>query len=125
MIPNVSHGVRLLGRRCAGASGVVAEVGPAAPDPRCDRHFRASPQIRLPILSAMRAFPHDGPGPGQRAGSDLAFVAVACVVVGVAALLGATWLKATLLGLPVGMWLVGAAWGVRWWLRERWGGGAR
>jgi hypothetical protein len=69
----------------------------------------------------MRAFTHDVPAPGQRAGSDLAFVAVACVVVAVAALLGATWLKTTLLGLPVGMWIVGAAWGVRWWLRERGG----
>lgn len=77
----------------------------------------------------MRAFTHVGPGapgaPGHKAGSDLAFVAVSCVVVGVAALLGATWLKTALLGLPVGMWLVGAAWGVRWWLRERWGNEAR
>ncbi|MFG0284961.1 MAG: hypothetical protein ACF8R7_11110 [Phycisphaerales bacterium JB039] len=56
---------------------------------------------------------------GSRVGSDLAFVIGACVVVGLAALLGASWLKATLLGLPAGMWIVGAAWGVRFWLRER------
>src|SRR5690606_32011681 len=119
----------VLGRPCAGASGAFPETGPAAPDPRCCRHSRASRSCRLPILPAMRAFLHDGPAPGQKAGSDLAFVAVACVVVGVGALLGASWLKATLLGLPVGMWIVGAAWGVRWWLRERGGsevrGGAR
>ena len=73
----------------------------------------------------MRGVPGDIEQRGGTRGSDLAFVIGACVVVGLAALLGASWLKVTLLGLPVGMWIVGAAWGVRYWLRERESGSER